>query len=178
MASLPSPDDLSAALPSAVREVEDFVSTSGWDQAPQLFALVSTADLLARQPGLADQLDPDAPLTPIAQDPLPEGDLGESLAKIEWPDIVAGCALSQEIVVLPPEAEAEIAEADSDLGRIQQLAAEHPQRQEARLVAAVLRNGAGACVLRVRGGGDEPDQLIERPDLAPNLVSALYETLS
>ena len=37
-----------------------------------------------------------------------------ALAGIEWPDSVAGCALAQEIVVLPPEAEADLGELPDD----------------------------------------------------------------
>ncbi|MFD1044322.1 PPA1309 family protein [Kibdelosporangium lantanae] len=102
----------STDLPSLAREVEEFVAAAGWDQPPQLFALVPTADLLKAQPELAGQLDPKAALTPIAQDQLPEEDLSEALAGIMWPDAVHGCALVQEIVVLPPAAEEELA-ADS-----------------------------------------------------------------
>ena len=40
-------------LSAVVREVEDFVSTAGWDQPPQLFALVPTAELVQAQPELA-----------------------------------------------------------------------------------------------------------------------------
>jgi hypothetical protein len=54
---------------------------------------------------------------------------------------------------------------------------EHPQRREARLVAGVLRDGSAACVLRVRGDHDVPDEIVEHPELAPNLVDALRETL-
>jgi hypothetical protein len=54
---------------------------------------------------------------------------------------------------------------------------EHPQRREARLVAGVLRDGSAACVLRVRGDEDAPDEIVEHPELAPNLVDALRETL-
>ncbi|HEY8373557.1 MAG TPA: PPA1309 family protein [Pseudonocardiaceae bacterium] len=169
--------DLIPALPAIAREVEDFVASAGWDQQPQLFALVRTSELLANEPSLADQLNPQAPLTPVAQDPLPEGDLAESLARITWPETVSGCALAQEIVVLPPEVEAELPD-ETDQEAIERFVAEHPQRQEARLVAAVLRDGTGACVLRLRGHEDEPDQVIEHPDLAPNLVAALLGTLS
>jgi hypothetical protein len=163
-----TPDDLRAVA----REVEDFVSTGGWDQAPQLFALVPTSDLLARQPELAESLDQSAAITPVAQDALPDEDLAETLAGIVWPDVVHGCALAQEIVVLPPEAEAELP-AD-DAGELRRAAAEHPQRQEARLVVAVLRDGSAVCLLRLRG---EDDELVESPDLAPNLTRALLATL-
>lgn len=170
---MPETDDLLAAA----REVEDFVSSAGWDQGPQLFALVPTAELLARQPELAETLERNAPLTPVAQDALPEADLGEALAGIMWPDAVHGCALAQEIVVLPPEAEATLPSGrePADLESVRRAAATHPQRQEARLVVAVLRDGTAACVLRLRG--EETGELVESPDLAPNLTKALLSTL-
>lgn len=161
----------SASLPTVAREVEEFAASGGWDQAPQLFALVPTEHLLREQPDLAGQVDQGAPLTPVAQDSLPEGDLGAALAGIMWPPAVAGCALVQEIVMLPPEAEAELPDADDHLARV---AASHPQAREARLVAAVLRDGSMACVLRVR----DADEVVEHPSLAPNLTEALLSTLT
>lgn len=65
--------EFSRALPATTREVEEFVAAAGWDQQPQLFALVPTPTLLARQPDLASQLDTEAALTPVAQESLPEG---------------------------------------------------------------------------------------------------------
>ncbi|WP_156754204.1 PPA1309 family protein [Actinokineospora pegani] len=170
----PAPD--AARLAAAAREVEEYVAAGGWDQAPQLFALVPTDHLLREQPELADRLDPTAaPLTPVAQDPL-EGDLGEALAAIMWPEAVAGCALAQEIVMLPPDAEAELPDSDADaMGRV---AAAHPQAREARLIAAVSRDGATACVLRLRTTSpDQLDEVVEHPGLAKNLTTALLETL-
>jgi hypothetical protein len=60
---------------------------------------------------------------------------------------------------------------------MRRIAAEHPQRREARLVAGVLRDGTAACVLRLRGDTEHPDEIVEHPELAPNLVDALRETL-
>ncbi|MBW4720586.1 PPA1309 family protein [Saccharothrix obliqua] len=177
MAGVPASEKQPVVLPAVAREVEEFVSTAGWNQAPQLFALVPTADLLAQQPELAGQLDPAAsPLTPIAQDALPAAELDQALAGIVWPDAVRGCALAQEIVVLPPEAEAGLSE-DLDDEAARRFAAEHPQRREARLVAAVLRDGSAACVLRLRGNVEVPEEVVEHPELAPNLTRALLETL-
>ena len=167
-------------LSAVAREVEDFVATAGWDQPPQLFALVPTADLVQRQPDLAGQVDPAAPLTPIAQDSLPSEDLADALAGLMWPDAVHGCALAQEIVVLPPEAESALptGESTGDSDTMRRIAAEHPRRQEARLVAAVLRDGTAACVLRLRGDeADMEDEVVEHPELAPNLTDALLATL-
>ncbi|MGB8199722.1 MAG: hypothetical protein WCF33_08520, partial [Pseudonocardiaceae bacterium] len=67
-------------------------------------------------------------------------------------------------------------------------AARHPQRREGRLVAAVLRDGVGACVLRLRattadpegvntGDDQSPDEVVEDAQLAPNLLRALLATL-
>jgi hypothetical protein len=176
----PYPSLLSQALAAIAREVEEFVAAAGWDQQPQLFALVATPTLLASQPELAGQLDADAALTPVAQEALPEGELDAALAGIEWPATVAGCALVQEIVVLPPAAQAGLGELPDDPAEARRAAARHPQRREGRLVAAVLREGVGACVLRLRAdsGNDQGhDELVEDPRLAPNLLRALLETL-
>ncbi|MGW1679986.1 PPA1309 family protein [Saccharopolyspora sp. NPDC002376] len=167
--------DLTAALPTATREVEEFVAAAGWDQPTQVFALVSTQSLLAAEPGLADQLDPASPLTPIAQESLPAEDLAEALGHIEWPEQVAGCALVQEIVVLPPEAEAGL---PSDAEEASKVAAEHPERREARLVASVLRDGAEFCVMRLRVEDGEESELLADTSLAPNLLAALHATFA
>jgi len=175
------PENAAPAVAALAREVEEFVAAGGWEQPPQLFALVSTEALLREQPELADQLDADSPLTPVAQEALPEGDLADALDRIIWPDTVAGCALAQEIIVLPPSAESALSET-TDAGQLRQAAADHPDRTEARLVAAVLRDGPGACVMRLRGyqpsPGEPVDEIVEHPDLAPNLVEALRATLA
>ena len=165
-------------LSAVAREVEDFVSTAGWDQPPQLFALVPTEELVQAQPDIAAQVDTGSCLTPVAQDALPNKDLAEALAGIMWPEAVQGCAIAQEIVVLPPEAEDTLpaGEESGDEDVLHRIAAEHPQRREARLVAAVLRDGTAACVLRLRAT-DGPDEIVEHPELAPNLTDALLATL-
>lgn len=172
-------------MAAVAREVEEFVAAAGWDQPAQLFALVPTEELLRQEPDLAGQLDAASPLTPVAQDELPEGDLAEALGRIAWPETVVGCAVAQEIIVLPPSAEAELPAEEPDAQRLRQAAADHPDRTEARLVAAVLRDGPAACVMRLRGytvapdgePGEAVDEVIESPDLAPNLVEALRATL-
>ena len=75
--STASGEELAAALPASAREIEEFVAAAGWDQPAQIFALVPTAELLQREPNLAEELDEAAPLTPIAQDSLPSEDLAE-----------------------------------------------------------------------------------------------------
>jgi hypothetical protein len=169
-----------AALPAIAREVEEFVATAGWDQPPQLFALVPTAELVAREPGIAGSVDAGAPLTPIAQDPMPglrddPTALDRALAQVSWPAGVAGCALAHEVLVLPPDAE-ESLPAGGSADEQQRAAAAHPARREVRLVAAVLRDGASECVLRLRATDAEPEHLVHGPDVAPGLVAALHAT--
>jgi hypothetical protein len=167
-----------AALAAICAEIEAHVGQAGWDRAPVLFALVSTRRLVADEPTMAVvlELEADAPaesLTPVEQEDLPVGDLDEVLAQIAWPDEVLGCAVSQEIVLLPPQAEDDLPDDASAAA----LAAAHPDRREARLVVAVARGGPSAAVLRLRGVGGADDDLLTGAELAPNLVLALLATL-
>lgn len=164
-----------SVLTNLTVEIERHVAASGWDHPPTLFALVDTADLIEREPVLAGQLgltaDTVAPgsLTPIEQEDLDTGPLDEALAKIEWPTAVLGCALTHEVLTLPPEAE----QARPDDADPITYAAEHPDRREVRLAVSVLRDGSTACALRMR---DAQDVLIG-DDLAPHLSDALRATL-
>ncbi len=171
-------------LTATLLEIEQHVGAGGWDQGPQLFALVPTVALLREQPQLAATLNvvPDDPalaatLTPVEQDALPDGPLDEALASIEWPDSVAGCALVQEVLALPPAAEAELPEGAS--AEQVAYAASHPDRQEIRLAVAVLRDGSTAATARVRSSetADDGAGLVVNPGLAPELASALLATL-
>jgi hypothetical protein len=171
-------------------EIERHVAASGWDRPPMLYALVDTEDLATREPALAAQLGLQGAsgLTPVEQDPLPPGPLDTALARIEWPAAVRGCALVQEVVALPPEAEAAMPEGSEAA----EYAANHPQRQEIRLAVGVLRDGSRAAAARIRdqepsGPADsapqglpvpEPDaNLVVDADLAPALAAALLATL-
>ena len=126
------------ALAAAAAEIEAHVGASGWDRPSAIFALV----------------EQDGGLTAYEQEPLPDAPLDEALGRICWPDAVAGCALSQEILTQAPD---------------------DPARHEARLVVAVLRDGTSEAVLRLR---DHADDLLSGPDLAPNLAAALVATLN
>jgi hypothetical protein len=167
-------------LHSVAAEVEAHVGRAGWDQPPSVFALVRNQSLQATEPELAMRLglsgaEPDG-LTPIEQEPLPEGALDDALAQLAWPETVDGAALSQEIVILPPSVQEQLPD---DPGQAAAVAAAHPQRREGRLVVAVLRGGASAAVLRLRANADqEEDDVVSGADLAPNLVAALLATFA
>ena len=184
-----SPD----ALGIAVREVAEFVDAGGWGQPPVLFALVPTAVVAQAQPDLADTLD-ESELTLIEQESLPVApDSGMSeiehvLGTTSWPAAVAGCALVQEIIVLPPDAESDLddafgpllADPDAADEAARQTAREHPEATDARLIAAALRDGRTLCLLQLKpplGEEDAPIELLSHPELAPNLVAAVAATL-
>jgi hypothetical protein len=175
------PEGLPAGGPltDAMVEVERHVAAGGWDQPPQIFALVLTGDLIQAEPefaqtvGLPTESVPAGALTPIEQEPLPDGPLDDALAHIMWPAEVKGCCLVHEVVLLPPEAEASMP-ADADA---LQYAAAHPDRREARVAVAVLRDGSRATAVRFRGPGEAEDELLVGDDLAPNLSEALLATL-
>ena len=165
------------ALAGVVREVETHAARTGWDQPAQLFALVETADLLRREPQLAEVLglksaDTEAArFTPVEQDSV-AGDLEELLAQILWPPEVDGCAAVVERLVLPPAADEQIPEDPADAA---EYAAAHPERQEVRIVAGVLRTGESSCALRLRSH-DEDDSVVLGADLVPALLELLHAT--
>jgi hypothetical protein len=169
----------SAALQAVVRELEAHAAGEGWDRPERLFALVPTAELVSREPQLADALGlaPDVEpqgLTPVEQEALPPGtSLEDVLAQIVWPGEVAGCAAIAERLVLPPEADADIPD---DPAAAQAFAAGHPGREEVRIVAAALRGGDSACALRLRSH-DDAESVLTSPDLVPGLLTLLHATL-
>lgn len=174
-------DELAPTTPlrDVALEIERHVSEEGWDQTPRLYALVPTADLVAREPALAEQLgeqlaaDPDG-LTSIEQDSLPsDRALEQLLDGIEWPDAVIGCAVVVERVMLPPEAETTLPD---DPAALIAAVADHPDRTEVRLVAAVTRDGHRHSMVRARHPDDAP--LLEGPDLVPGLLEQLHQTLT
>ena len=163
-----------ANLGTSIREVAEFVDDRGWDQRPEMFALVPTSLLAETDPSLIHDLD-SAGLTPIEQAPLHEDidqhpdALGEIVSGISWPDSVVGAILVRQIVVLPP---------GSDAAKAQQ----NPQSQDARLFAGVLRDGRGLSLLQLRPGPDaaEPLQgrveLLQYEGLGAELLDALRAT--
>ena len=176
-----TPSGLTSPLQAVVGEVEGHVAEAGWDQPPQLFALVQTEQLLKAEPQLAQTMglvagNPSS-LTPIAQEPLGEAPLDQQLASMMFGEDVLGVVLAHEVLVLPPAAEAaleEVEDADRDMAAV---AAEHPERRDVRMVVGVVRGGQSACVLRLRGNSAEQDERVTGQDLAPALAAALLATL-
>ena len=168
------------ALRGAVLELERHAAGGGWDQPARLFALVSTEELIANEPGLVEllEVDPDADLTgsltPIEQEPIPADEsLEELLTEVIWPAEVHGTAVIVERLVLPPSA----GEVPDDPSAAQEMAQTHPERQEVRIIAGATRTGSTYCALRLRSHDDD-FSVIEGPDLVPALLELLLSTLA
>jgi hypothetical protein len=162
-----------------VREIESHTAESGWDQPARLYALVDTATLVSREPGLAQTLGLARPeeatgLTPVEQELSADQQIEQLLEQIAWPDTVLGCAAVVERLVLPPVADAELPD---DAAEAAAYARAHPDRQEVRIVAAATRGGTTYCALRMRAH-DDALSVVTGPDLVPGLVELVAATLA
>jgi hypothetical protein len=173
------PPMLDLALRAVALELDRHAAEGGWDQPARLFALVHTQRLLDEEPGLAGVLGVDpaadltASLTPVEQETLPQEEpLEELLVQMAWPPEVHGTAVVVERLVLPPSVQLPDDEAEA-----QQVAETHPERQEVRMTAAATRDGATYCALRLRDH-DDPQSVVEGPDLVPALLELLQGTLA
>jgi hypothetical protein len=173
------PVEVDPVLRAAVREIEAHSAEAGWDQPARLYALVPTSDLVQREPALAaamglDDVDGAGSLTPVEQDEVPQDKPLESvLDQIMWPAEVFGCAAVVERLVLPPGADAQLPD---DPRSAEEYAAQHPDRQEVRIVAGATRDGSTYCALRLRSH-DDPLSVLEAPDLVPALLELVRGTL-
>lgn len=179
----PSPSDEDPAgtgLLACLVELERHVGELGADQPPRLFALVRNDDLLAAEPGLAEQLGirsstdggPVEALTAVEQDTFAPGpDLVGALSGIEWPGSVHGCAVACERSFLPAGLEEELpADPEQAAAAVQ----DHPRRQDVRVVVGVLRSGHRHGVARL---AQHPEELLGGVDLVPGLAEVLAYTL-
>jgi hypothetical protein len=170
-------DEGVSRLEDVVLDLERHSAAAGWDAQPRLYALVETAELRRQEPELADELDIPADVDSIAalEQPPPAGSdenpIEDLLGTIAWPEAVGGCALVVERIVLPPDAEVEMPDDGVD-----PWAAEHPRREDVRVVVGVLRDGSRHSALRLRGHDDD-DEVLSGPDLVPALADALAATL-
>lgn len=154
-------------------EAVDFVHAEGWDASPTLFALVPTA-LVADQLASLDAED-EAPLTLVVQEELPahiqpgSDELGDYIARLSWPEEIAGVVLAQEIMFK-----------DSSEGA--------SEAREARLFSGVLRDDdIELTLLQIRPTPEELEeagpfaeddiQLRGGPGVAPAVIGALRYSL-
>lgn len=167
-------------LHATLVDIESHVAAAGWDQPTRFYALVETATLLREEPTLAESFlaagiaSPPA-FTPVEQEDFPDDmPLDDVLASITWGPQVSGCAIAVERLVLPADVEVTV---PHDSPEMPAFVAEHPERQEIRIVAVVLRNGARDCALRMRSK-DEETEVLFGAELAPGLLEALLGTFT
>lgn len=170
------------ALRDATLDIERHVARGGWDGPIRLFALVRAHEALQKNPELADELPADVSagsitdpklLFSVEQEDLPEVEtLEELLSRVVWPDEVDGAALSVERIVLPPSAEVNLPKDESEALKVLQ---NHPDRQDVRIVVAVLRNGETWSVIRMKEHDDDL-KVLSGPGLVPGLAEGLKTT--
>ena len=168
------PQEQANALIAALAEIERHVSRAGWDQPTRLFALVRTDVLISQEPSLAAHLRAGSPdsLSSVEQEDFVAGeDLGKTLAGLQWPATVGGCAIALERTFLPPEFEGEIPD---DPAAAEEFVHSHPKRQDARVVVGALRDGTQHGLGRLLS---HPDELLGGVDFVPGLAKALVRTL-
>lgn len=167
--------ETSENLEAILREVESHISAAGWDQPTRLFALVSTKDLIASDPELAKELglSEAQEFTSIEQELDAGQNLEELLSTIAWPDEVKGAVLSLERIILPPTAQGELPQDDDQ--ELIDMASQHPDRKDVRILSAVLKTGQNLNALRYRDH-DESDAVAFAPDLVSRLNESLLTT--
>jgi hypothetical protein len=172
-------DEWVSRLESVVIDLERHSAEAGWDVPPRLYALVEAAELRRHEPALAEELGipPDVDSIAALEQPPPPGSdaapIEDLLETIAWPARVDGCALVLERILLPPEAETDLPD---EAGNLDGWAAEHPGREDVRVVVGVLRDGSRHSVLRLRKHDDDAT-VLSGPDLVPALADALAATL-
>lgn len=168
------PPQSTDALIAALLDIERHVSSQGWDQPARLFALVRTDELIRNEPSLAAHLAAgnEDSLSSIEQEDFHPGeDLAQTLSRIQWPASVAGCAIAMERTFLPTQYEAEVPQ-DPELAA--RFVAQHPAKQDIRVVVGAMRDGARHGLARLVSN---PDDLMGSTDLVPGLADLLAETL-
>lgn len=171
-------------LTKTINDIEAELATLGWDQAPALFALVSHEWLADNLPDKdhanpeekdllsAVESDPTG-VTAVLQETDPQADIDSLLRSIVFPDSVTGVALSMERIILPDEA---LDALPTDPDERDKALADHPQRDDIRVVAGVNRDGDSWCTIRTRSH-DNADDVLRGDRLVPDVVDALTLTL-
>lgn len=167
------------SLEKSTLEIERHVATGGWDAPIRLFALAYAQKALELHPELAGELPADVQadaindattLFSIEQEGVPEVDsIEELVTRIVWPDNVDGASLAVERIVLPPGAETKL---PKDPQEAEAAIADHPDKQDVRIVVSVLRSGESWCVIRMKDF-DDPLKVLSGENLVPGIVEGL-----
>ncbi|CAB4336920.1 MAG: hypothetical protein F2839_03375 [Actinobacteria bacterium] len=162
---------MQSQLASVVREVEEHVAQLGWDQPVRLFAIVLTANVLESNPEL--NLSSEQLYTSVEQEGLdPAAALDDLLGTIYWPDQVAGAIVVMERVLIPQDStQNSVTPSEPTVDDL----LNHPDRQDVRMVSAVMRDKECVNAIRYRKF-DHADEVSFGVDLVPRLNEALLAT--
>lgn len=160
-------------LNAALREAVDFVHAEGWDRPPTLFALVPAHLVQDTLAAGGQESDLDAarhPLTLVVQDDLPDHilpgseELGDYIASAQWPPLVVGAVLAQEIMFSNAAPGAD------------------PSPRPARIFSGIVDGGPERTLVQLRPTEEELDadpfaqdkvELLGGENLAPGVIAAL-----
>jgi len=153
-----------SALTETVRELDQHVADSGWDQTARLFAIVPTLDLAKDHPELVSSDDAGQFMFVEQDAELDNENIIGSLEQISWPAQITGAAIAIErLISMQPDDEIDpLAESET---------------QELRIIALVMRDGRNINAIRQRSFDDTNDVAVAS-DLVPALNQALMQTFS
>lgn len=156
----------SILLHDVIRELDEHIANSGWDQPVQLFAIVS-GDSVSEEQLVASDTDesPQLLFEPQGID-FSDGSIIDVLRTLGWDDAVQGLAIAAERIISVENQDVSDLEHDS-----------YSTTQEIRVLAIALRTGETMNAIRYRSH-DEPDDLLTGENLVPELNQALFGSLT
>lgn len=156
----------SILLHDVIRELDEHIANSGWDQPVQLFAIVSGDSVSEEQLAASDTDEsPQLLFEPQGID-FSDGSIIDVLRTLGWDDAVQGLAIAAERIISVENQDVSDLEHDS-----------YSTTQEIRVLAIALRTGETMNAIRYRSH-DEPDDLLTGENLVPELNQALFGSLT
>jgi len=153
-------------LHDVIRELDDHIANSGWDQPTALFAIVSGDPDSPEQTDAASvQSNKQLLFEPQGID-FSDQAIIDVLRTLGWDEAVSGLAIAAERIISVENEDAKDLEQDA-----------YSTTQEIRVLAIVMRTGETMNAIRYRSH-DEPDDLLTGENLVPELNQALLMSLT
>lgn len=147
-----------------------------------LYALVPVAQMLEDLPELEEEtrlalqaavaMNPDALMASFQREVPPDAEVADVLAVLAWPAEIKGMAVTFLRDMLPAQA---AEEAPEDPAERQAFFQSYPERQSARVTAAVLRDGSNWGVIYPLDA-PEGSGAVQAADLIPDLTAQMLAT--
>ena len=166
---------MNTRLDQLALDIERQVAGAGWDQPPPCSRSSRPPTCCAASPSSppssASRDDVPGGLTPVDQGELPDAPQPRRAARCHR---LAGRGARHRAGRRAPDgaARGRAASMPQDESEALRWLAEHPERQEVRIVVAVLRDGSRASALRMRAH-DHEQSVLTGADLVPGLAEAL-----